>query len=271
MKLLRGPKGINLILIALMLSSLISLHFGLLILSPGDLGNQPNIKIFSGEKLVPATWIKNYVIRYGVWDVRKENGNALVFMVVCSPENGTLIKDNEVSARVLAVRLTLEMAKVVQWITKQSENVEQLVDTIGNVIDKAVSIAESTEQWKVARELRNLKFLFSQKAEVVLTLANIVTSSKKPAETLIQERSDQATEHFLTSIASTGIAQSSRATLMVSFVVRALELLGISTAEWMNALYDKIIYGQMPLLEALAQTYGRYETNRMFLQLASRI
>lgn len=44
-----------------------------------------------------------------------------------------------------------------------------------------------------------------------------------------------------------GITQRSRVTLMMSLVVRALELMEISTAEWMNALYDKITYGQMPL------------------------
>ena len=262
-------KGLALVFILLALS-LINIQFGFFFHSPGDVGIQPDLEISYTEKLTPATWIENRGSRYGVWDVRKENGNALVFMVVCLPENGTLIKDNEVTARVLAVRLTLEMARLVQFIAKQTESADQLVSIIGNVVNNGVWVAELSGQWKVARELRNLGSSFSQKAEVALALANVVASNKRLAEDLIQERSDQEAEHFLASIALTGIARSKIATLMMSLVVKALELMGIPTAEWINALYDKITYGQMPLLEALAQTFGRHETNRMFLQLAAR-
>jgi len=114
--------------------------------------------------------------------VRKETSNALVFTIVCVPEDGTLIKDAEISARVLAVRLTLEMAKVVRCINEESQNVEQLTGTIGNVLGNTISIAELSGQSKVARELRNLKSLFSQKTEVALALANVAASSNKPFE-----------------------------------------------------------------------------------------
>ena len=262
-------KGLALVFI-LLAFSLINMQFGFFLHSSGDVGIQPDLKISSPEKLTPATWIENRGTRYGVWDVRKENDNALMFMVVCSPENGTLIEDKEVTARVLAVRLTLEMARLVQFVAKQAKNTEKLVSIIGNVIDSSVSVTELSEQWKVARELRNLGSSFSQKAEVAFTLANVVASSKRPAENLIQERSDQEAEHFLTSIALTGIARGRIGTLMTSLVVKAVELMGIPTAEWINALYDKITFGQMPLLEALAQTFGRHETDRMFLQPVAR-
>lgn len=264
-----GSKGLPLIFVILAFS-LISMYFRLSALPSGDLGPQPKIEIFHGEKLAPVSWIKNRGARYSVWDVRKETDNTLVFMIVCLPENGTLIEDDEVTARVLAVRLALEMARLVQSIAKRTEKADQLVSIIGNVIDNSAWIAELNEQWKVARELRNLGTLFSQKAEVALTLGNVVASSKRQTEHLIRERGDQEAEHFLTTIASTGIAWNGRATLMISFVVRALELVGIPPAKWVNALYDKITYGKMPLLEALAQTFGRYETNRMFSQLAAR-
>lgn len=266
---MHGSRSLMPIIIILALS-IVSTQFGFFFLSSGEVGIQPNVRIFSGEKITPVTWVESRNVRYSVWDVRKETGNALVFSIVCVPMDGTLIKDPETSARVLAVRLTLEMAKVVQWITEQSQNIDQIVSTTGNILGKAISIAEFGGQTKVARELSTLKSLYNQKAEVALAIANAVASSKNAAETLIQERSDVQAEYFLTTIATAGIAHS-RATPIMLFIMGAIELVGISTAKWIDTFYDRITYGQTPLLEALAQTYGRYEINRMFQQIADRV
>lgn len=267
---MQGSKGLMPIII-LLAFSLVSIRFGPVFHSTNDMGIQPQVRIFPSEKIVPATWIENQGILYGVWDVRKENDNALMFTIVCVPTNGTLIKDPDISARVLAVRLTLEMAKVVQLIAEQSKNIEQVVGTVENVLRETISIAKFGGQTKVVGELSDLKSLFSQKAEVAFAIAEIVASSKEAAETIIRERNDQEAEHFLVTIASTGIAQSIGATLMLSLVFRALDFMEISTTSWINALHDKITYSHTPLLEALAQTYGQHEVNWGFLQLVGRI
>ena len=266
---MQGSKGLMPILI-LLVFSLVSIKFDCFFPSKDEVGVQPKLSIFAGEKIVSATWIENNGIRYGVWDVRKENDNNLMFTIVCTPADGTLIKNPEISARVLAIRLTLQMAKVVQMVTEQSQNVGQIVGTIGNILNTTASTAKFCGQTKVARELDALKYSFSQKADMAVAIANIVASSKEAAETLIQERSDEKAEHFLVTIATTGITHGS-VPLAMPLMIRALGLMKISTTEWIDAFYGKITDDQMPLLEGLALTYGRHETSRTFQQIAERV
>jgi len=266
---MQGSKSLMPILI-LLVFSLVSIEFGSFFPSTDEVGIQPNVGIFSGEKITPATWVENRGVRYSVWDVREDTGNALVFTIVCLPTDGTVVKDPEISAQVLAVRLTFEMAKAVQWITEQSQNIDQVIVTIENILNTTASTAKFCGQTKAVRELDDLNYSFSQGAEVAVAAANIVASSREAAETLIQERSDEKAEHFLATVATTGVTHGN-VPLAMPLMIKALGLMEISTTEWIDAFYGKITDGQMLLLKGLALTYGRHETNRTFQQIADRV
>jgi len=221
------------------------------------MGEEPALDAYLNvwEKVCPGSSVVCWKVRYGVWDVRQHLSNRLSFMVVSLPENGKIVVDKDTIARCYAVRLVIEVARIVITIGeagKKAEIVAELSKAIGNSLN-LVGLSE-----KVARELTSTKELLKM-ADSAAALVGMVSSMSEEAGNLVDSRSDRASEMFLSRFLGTTVPAFQDRASMIALVIKASMIIGVPVENWIDELYNEITRGELPLLTAIAVTYGQLE------------
>jgi len=237
----------------------------------GNPGTPPKIELRQYEKLVHVSRIRIAGDEYCIWDVRDNRTNALNFMLLVKPGDGTPISDPDLQSRAYSLRLALQTAHVVKSISDGAKIAEDTTTRITNLGALAISVAEISGQRSLARDLRGFVASIGEKTEAALALAASVQGSADYAERLLKDPSEQDADLFMTSLGvSAMLTLSQRAAFVYLLISNALQMMAISPGPWLEMLYGQLTQGANPTIVLVGGTFGAYETSNTSKALAAR-
>jgi len=251
--------------------SMLTIIYYQLRLSSDELGDFPNIRVDqTRERPAKGCWVSYGGTRYDVWDVRDKLSLNLIFSVVL--KQGKIVTNNDQFTKAIAIRLSMQMAHIVEKILSGASDVENLAQTIVPMIEAGIEIAKMSGQAKVARELTEFKLDMKRIGKLAEKIATVLELVGPPAAQLLKEHTDARAEEFLQSLLVSSCSFSSRSVRLVIFTVTsALTLLGASIAEWLDSLYDMLAEANvLVMLSALSFSYGSAEFNKTLEELSRR-
>jgi hypothetical protein len=258
------------IMVILAGASAISLSSSIWLYTSDELGPAPSLEYHFGEAPCKGCWVIHKGARYDIFDVRIQQ-TTLVFMTVS--RNGVIELNSDILCKTLSTRLVIQMAHFLKTVTSSANNLGNLVNSLEPAIAAATQLAQLGGQWKVARELNEIRLSFGKMEDLASKLVQVLSISEPQADRLLDEHTYEASEKFIISLLSTGLIFSSNRAARLFFFMTTLAtaILGVPSAEWFDTFFDRVAEADSTtLMSLISMTFGTSEATRTTKEVATR-